>query len=436
MSETRRARRQHLESLKAIQAARPAFDAVQPKVRRRRRSSAFVDQLREPKKERPPQYPARRPDVLVGLRVITLRDIDVVKQCFSCKFDLFVGWQAGEEAEEADAAHEQGGEEGEDWPQGRRGRGGACTRWVPRVTFRNAIEVRQRSGHRAADVKRPARDQRGELVFPLPGERWQQVFGTFSEPLDIYEFPLDEQHLTIYMRMEEAEDACNVRELPMTLDEASVDVLPSVMLNDYIVCAPRMVIMYVPSFEFGQLVNFDPVVHAKLVVVRRHESYMYRTAAVSGILPCVGLLTGFVDATKVEERISINATLLLTLAALQFLQGDALPKVPYLTLLDKYLLFCFFFLVILCAENGFVTLFEDADERVRADGACYLAVLVVYCLCNALALRYVQQRKIVIQDSEVSHIRKQNARVDETRKQRKQTRGTHAHSRSGSGTST
>jgi hypothetical protein len=72
------------------------------------------------------------------------------------------------------------------------------------------------------------------------------------------------------------------------------------MLNDYLVCKPRMVIMYVPSFEFGnvsdalvgapeaaltscsafvktmdfELVNFDPVVQAKLVVVRRHESYM------------------------------------------------------------------------------------------------------------------------------------------------------------------
>ena len=57
--------------------------------------------------------------------------------------------------------------------------------------------------------------------FPKPG-RWvyykQQVFGTFSEPLEIHDFPLDEQDLTIYMRMEDAEDACVVSELPMTLD--------------------------------------------------------------------------------------------------------------------------------------------------------------------------------------------------------------------------
>jgi hypothetical protein len=59
---------------------------------------------------------------------------------------------------------------------------------------------------------------------------------------------------------------------------------------------------------------------------------------VSGILPGIGLLTFFVPPAEAGERISINVTLLLTLAALQFLQGDNLPKVPYLTLLDKYVL--------------------------------------------------------------------------------------------------
>ena len=110
----------YLRSLQSVVNTPAALDATAPTARRRqstfqrRRSSLFMDQLREPRKERPAMFPALKPDVSIGIRVITLRDIDVVKQCFSCKFDLFVGWKltGGDDTYDASdlvAADEPGG---------------------------------------------------------------------------------------------------------------------------------------------------------------------------------------------------------------------------------------------------------------------------------------------------------------------------------------
>ena len=152
---------------------------------------------------------------------------------------------------------------------------------------------------------------------------------------------------------------------------------------------------------------------------------MYRTAAVSAMLPGVGLLTYFVNAAQVEDRLGINTTLLLTLAALQFLQGDALPKVPYLTLLDKYLLACFSFLVVLCVENGAVTS-AAASAQAGIDRGFYIAACTVWLASNLAAFFYVQRRKQVIHRAEMSHIRKQNDRVEQSARTRKRTAGPRA----------
>jgi hypothetical protein len=87
--------------------------------------------------------------------------------------------------------------------------------------------------------------------------------------------------------------------------------------------------MYVPVFAVGKILQYDSVALAQVTVTRRHENYMYRTGAVAGVLPLIALFSHSVE--NLGDKLGINITLLLTLATVLFSQGDALPKVPYLT---------------------------------------------------------------------------------------------------------
>ena len=97
-----------------------------------------------------------------------------------------------------------------------------------------------------------------------------------------------------------------------------------------------------------------------------------------------------------------SRSLLLTLAALQFLQGDHLPKVPYLTLLDRYLLGCYTILGAICVENGFVVS-EGAD--VDEDKLFYVVAFYVWLAFNCACVVFMQCRKYAARSAEKAEMR-------------------------------
>ena len=167
--------------------------------------------------------------------------------------------------------------------------------------------------------------------------------------MELFDFPFDCQDLTLYLRFGRYEDRIALRQLPMDFKNHAVDVLPSVMLNEYGVGMPRMHLMYVPVFAVGKVLQYDAVALAQVTVTRRHESYTHRTGAIAAVLPIMAMFSHSVP--NLGDKLSINITLLLTLATVVFAQGDHLPKVPYLTLLDKYMLMCFFVICGLCVVS-------------------------------------------------------------------------------------
>ena len=67
-------------------------------------------------------------------------------------------------------------------------------------------------------------------------------------------------------------------------------------------------------------------------------------------------------------------TLLLTSVAFKFLVSDSLPKVPYATLLDRYLNTGFLFLASIMFENSVVAnIDEEIRDRVDA-GFAYICI--------------------------------------------------------------
>lgn len=68
-----------------------------------------------------------------------------------------------------------------------------------------------------------------------------------------------------------------------------------------------------------------------------------------------------------ERRLRLTFLLMLTTVSFKFFVGEALPKIPYLTRLDKYLIACFIFHGIISVWHGFVYWFEWCNESFRAE---------------------------------------------------------------------
>jgi hypothetical protein len=66
-------------------------------------------------------------------------------------------------------------------------------------------------------------------------------------------------------------------------------------------------------------------------------------------LSCLSFVISLKD---IAARSDVTLTLLLTVVAFKLLLSDTLPKVAYLTFLDKYTLFCFFAIFAIAVENA------------------------------------------------------------------------------------
>jgi hypothetical protein len=66
------------------------------------------------------------------------------------------------------------------------------------------------------------------------------------------------------------------------------------------------------------------------------------------------LTVSSVPIEEIGNRNEIGVNLILTAVALKLLTADALPNLPYLTLLDRYMLSCIFFMITLMGANFFI----------------------------------------------------------------------------------
>lgn len=68
-------------------------------------------------------------------------------------------------------------------------------------------------------------------------------------------------------------------------------------------------------------------------------------------------------ASEIGTRLSTATTLFLTVIAFQFVVSSLLPKLPYLTITDYYVLFCLIFVSSILGEVGFITWFDSHWDK-------------------------------------------------------------------------
>ena len=157
-------------------------------------------------------------------------------------------------------------------------------------------------------------------------------------------------------------------------------------------------------------------IYCSFKIVRRIELYLWRDIALVSILT-LSSLTIFCmhPIDKFSDRVNIGVSLMLAMAAVNYVVQSGLPPVAYLTLMHKFIVASFFFLFFALAETAIFKLAHRglADPSVLSNidgyiGIGFVAVWLVVHVVGPYTVKRVRatemkklkrtQREIAMQD--------------------------------------
>jgi len=148
-------------------------------------------------------------------------------------------------------------------------------------------------------------------------------------------------------------------------------------------------------YQSGRRGSYEKVT-VKIQVKRKWKGLIYRLIAWLGMLGSMTWSTFAIPPEKIGDRLSYTITMALTIVAFQWIISNQLPQVNYMTMLDRYNLFVFLFVMVVTVESTLVGyhgvgIFEDS---LAVDNVFALASAIFFCVGNiafAFYARYARQ---------------------------------------------
>ncbi|KAK3580217.1 hypothetical protein CHS0354_018002 [Potamilus streckersoni] len=244
--------------------------------------------------------------------------------------------------------------------------------WNPKLYIENAL----------GDPKEHIRHR---LIYNDKGEAYiyqkRIVKGTFMENLELNDFPFDVQDLTITV----------ASELPSNEVELVVDPSEHHVVNRQSFVDEQEWHLYIHTECSRKELVIDQadnsVKRASLSVkcraARRPGYFVWNIFLVTFLICSLAFATFSVDKSLPQNRLQLSFTLVLTAVAFKSVVNSSLPRISYLTYMDKYLLASMIMLSGVCTWHAIVT--RLLDNRTRADEIeeIVLTVLgILYVLYN------------------------------------------------------
>ena len=181
-----------------------------------------------------------------------------------------------------------------------------------------------------------------------------QLKGTFSEALELANFPVDTQQLTLTI-------TCN---RPNIIKFIENEEYPSIfMCKDFQLSSVFDVVFYEYVFCSSELSDPAesssgyqyPRFNFSVTLARKAGYYFSNVCIPMCFISVLSLVSLSIDMDGsylgTGDRLSVSLTLLLTGVAYKFVVASSLPQLSYQTMLDYYVWCCFAFLILLTIEN-------------------------------------------------------------------------------------
>lgn len=196
--------------------------------------------------------------------------------------------------------------------------------WRPWINFDNAADAPRLHGDPSIEV-----DEDGWVTLRMI------LTGKFSTPLDLRRFPFDSQDLVV--RLSLAEDESRVRFEPIA---ESMEMHDDVFITDWSI---ERQTYEMKARRFNPRGHLYSSLEYTVRVKRRPTFYAWRVLLPLALLPLIPALVFRFEPTNLQPQISTCIGTLIAMLTFGYSVDFALPKVAYLTLIDRHAMIGFGF---------------------------------------------------------------------------------------------
>eukprot|EP00965_Chrysotila_dentata_P014547 481598-Pleurochrysis_carterae.AAC.1 len=213
-----------------------------------------------------------------------------------------------------------------------------------------------------------------------------RVHGVFNEPQDLGAFPFDVQMLVVRVRalprrVRFVEMNCkhhlaewtNVHQL---FDDGCC------MLPEWTLLPHLSVQSNLTHAALSSKATQYNVLSFHVWVRRKWGFYVWNVVVYQCAIVIMTFCSALVEPSLFQPRLAISLTLMLTSVGVKYSVTNYLPKISYLTLLDRYMLMCFAMQALVIFENAVARIWQY--PFVDEIGFGFLAVAFVLCNLGAV----------------------------------------------------
>lgn len=233
--------------------------------------------------------------------------------------------------------------------------------WDPKIVFQNVLSE---SKHSEWKVMRHYDEGEAYIV------QKHRLKATFSENLELALFPFDIQDLTLIISTELSEAEVELEEDLEEMSSVQIDSFAKEQewtLHECVSFTPKVTTKAYTNPKFK-----NSTVVAGCFAGRRAGFFIWNVMLIMTLISSLSLATFAVDRGLPQNRLQLSFTLVLTGVAFKFVANQSIPKISYLTHLDRYILGSMIFLYLVCIWHGVVTLIEGAAAGAEADRDAFI----------------------------------------------------------------
>ncbi|XP_050400315.1 cys-loop ligand-gated ion channel isoform X1 [Patella vulgata] len=242
----------------------------------------------------------------------------------------------------------------------------------------------------------------------------RRIKGTFSEHLELHNFPFDVQDLSVLITTELTDNQVNLledeKELSRVNPRGFLDA-QEWALRDHVEATQDVNL----SHEIFATKKKYPTLTFTFIAFRRPGFFIWNIIFVMALISSLSMTTFAIPFSGTEHRLQMTATLVLTGVAFKFTASQSLPKIPYLTYLDTHILGCMIILSGACVWHAVISLISPTSLALTLDRAAFgvlvtclflfhlLFGLVVYCKLRLKKTYYDKAEKLYHEKAEAMY---------------------------------
>jgi hypothetical protein len=203
----------------------------------------------------------------------------------------------------------------------------------------------------------------------------QRYYGSFAAPLDLRDFPLDEQ----IVRIVSGSKRYGVDELEFLPFERLMGSLGKSTLPNWEVGEGRFESTTIGIPSFGR--QFSAAIY-EIPLKRGAGYFVWKVVLPLCLIVAMSWAVFWIDPRELGSQLGLSASAVLTLVAFQWSLGQFLPRVSYMTTLDHFLIVSMIFVFLALGEAITSTRFAlrgHSELAFKLDRVCRIAFPVSFC---------------------------------------------------------